>query len=209
MAYQQNIPFSTDTLNVSQGDIQGNFQAIYDLIGVNHNNFDDIMSSVGKHKWVSFPVQTIAPVFLDGEEGLYNKLYDVTNSNELFVHKQTAGSGLVEVPMTASILSNVASPGVNGWTYLSSGILLMWFQVTTPTSGLITVNIPSAYPSFPVITKILSVQASIFTPNPAQDKAVTIISNSPSSDVTFTLYITQRTTTTAASGSANVLVMGY
>lgn len=206
MAYQQNIPLSTDTLNVSQGDIQGNFQAIYNLIGVNHDNFDASGPLVGKHKWVSFPNQASMPAFLSGEEGLYNFIYPKTSANELYVHKQTAGAGLVEVPMTASILSNVASPGGNGWTYLPSGILMMWFVVTTATSGTQVLNIPAAFPSFPVLTQILSIQASIVNPNALPNTSVTIVSNT---STTITFFFSQRTTTAAASGSAKVLVIGY
>lgn len=212
MAYQQNIPQSTDTLNVSQGDIQANFQAIYDLIGVNHANFDTSMSLLGKHNFVSFPNQAAMPAFLTGEEGLYNFIYPKTAVNELYVHKQTAGAGLVEVPMTASILSTTASPSGNGWTYLPSGILMIWFRATASSAGYLTIDIPSAYPSFPVITKILSVQASINTPNPAQNLAVTVLqgpASGPTSPTSVYLYISQRTTTTAASGVANVFVIGY
>lgn len=218
MAYNQNIPQPSQALNVSQGDLLGNFQAIYNLIGVNHNNFDDTMTLVGKHKWVSFPNQGSMPVFLTGgtsttgEQGLYNFIYPKTSANELYVHKQSAGSGLTEVPMTASVLSNVASPSTisNGWTYLPSGILMMWLYL--PSIGpTISYNINSSNATFPVFNNILNVQASILNSGGTPNNAVYVSSvNIASGPVaTISLVVTQRTSTSTATANVMLLVIGY
>lgn len=140
MAYNQNIPQPTDLLSVSQGDLLNNFMALQTLIDINHVDFAS--GDQGKHKFVTFPVQGAAPVFLGGEVGLYNLLpgvpFPLTGQNELFINKSNG----TNIPITASAQ---ASPG---WTYLPSGLVVKWGTATAnPGSTLITfpanVNTPA------------------------------------------------------------------
>lgn len=200
MAYDANIPQPNDQLKDSQADLLANFQAIKALIDINHDTFGS--PTEGKHKFVSFPVQTPVPTFSAGEDGLYNRLYAVTNKNELFSHIQTF-AGTSNIPSTASILGQ-ATPGAstNGWTYLPSGILMHWGLFSGNGSATVTVDA-----SFAPFTAIFTV---ILCPvNPAVgdvDFAVRLVDII--SPTQFTAYFSSRTTVGAAAGSAKALIIG-
>jgi hypothetical protein len=117
MAYQANIPQATDAMSQSQIDIQNNFGALQTLINVNHVDFAS--SDQGKHKWVTFPVQGSAPSFAAGELGLYNLAYAPTFTNELFLTNAVGTT----YPITASMVNGVNN---SGWTYLPSGVIMVW-----------------------------------------------------------------------------------
>lgn len=163
MSYQAAIPAATDQLSVSQGDLQNNFGALNTYLGVNHVGFNG--SDQGKHVFITFPVQTVNPSVTPGfntaEIGLYNFNYSVTGKNELFVNK-ISGAGSVQKPITASLLSYNATPaqGTAGWTYLPSGLLIMW-GTTNSVSGTYIQTIPVGA-NIPVYTQILSVQITPF-----------------------------------------------
>ena len=73
--YQSTKPAAADQLNNSQDDIQKNFEAIKDLIDVNHETFAGGAGNEGKHKWTTFPEQgtdlTAAPETLANEVGKF------------------------------------------------------------------------------------------------------------------------------------------
>lgn len=141
MAYQANIPQASDSLSQSQSDIQNNFGAIQTLVNIDHVDFAS--TDQGKHKKVTFPLQGAAPAFSIGEIGLYNLNYANTGFNELFL---TNSSG-VSYPITAARTST--SPiATSGWTYLASGMLMIWGQSTIVAGGTITVDY-SSVPGFP------------------------------------------------------------
>lgn len=76
MAFQKNIPAATDKLKNSQGDLQGNFQALNDLIAVDHDisTFTSPASGVeGKHKAIRFVQQAGDPTVAATEKSLYTK----------------------------------------------------------------------------------------------------------------------------------------
>lgn len=114
MAYQPNIPQPTDQISQSQQDLLDNFTAISTLINVNHVDFNG--PDQGKHKFLTFPVQAMAPVFAAGEIGMYNFLYTVTGVDELFITNQAG----VTSPITAK------EGNQTGWTFLPSGLLIKW-----------------------------------------------------------------------------------
>lgn len=129
MAYKPNIPAATDKLSVSQGDIQGNFQAIDD----GNNNvgfaFDHVgltqVSNVGKHKQVTLIDQTSSvPTFTATDAGVYNAddVASGTGRRELW---WGSTSGTVNYPITAGKRT------VAGWSRIGGGIYLIW---NSPTS---------------------------------------------------------------------------
>ena len=162
MAYQQNIPQSTDLLSDSQSDIQGNFQAIQTLIDVNHYDFADATNQ-GKHFMVSMPPQPSAPPvpFAAGEVGLYSYINAITSQTELYINK-TNQATVTQIPATASSLSLTSAPlqGTAGWSYLPSGIYITWGSTTVNGNTLITLPTPPP-------NQILSIQLT-----PASGSAV-------------------------------------
>lgn len=147
MAYQSNIPQATDQLSVSQGDIQGNF-AVLGAIGGNANIASAALNGTAGFNFVMFPLpDAVLPTFPTGQEALYNKTFAFTgySVNELTVHKIAQGSGgptTSNIPLTASSASNTFYDfgplnnafGARGWTYLPSGILLKFAQVSNTTT---------------------------------------------------------------------------
>ena len=203
MAYQNNIPQANQRLKDSQSDLLANFQAIQTLLAVNHGIFG--AADEGKHKWVTFPVQVGAPAFGAGEDGLYNRLYATTNLNELHVHKQTS-AGTVEIPMTASILSTNANPGLNvsGWTYLPSGVLLKWGQGTANGSTAFTFPVAA---TIPVFTNVMSMQVATAYSNVADGDGFCRLSTF--SNVGFNVFGSARTTVTTKAVNFQYLAIGY
>src|SRR6266403_1254250 len=131
MSYQNNIPQPTDLLSKSQSDILGNFAALQTLIDVNHVDFAS--SDQGKHKFVTFPVQSPAPTFNAGEIGLYNFLSTRTSQDELYLVNSVGNT----IPLTES--QQVASG--SGWAFLPSGVLLKWGHSSA--NGLTTITFPA------------------------------------------------------------------
>lgn len=195
MAYLPNIPTGPQRFKDSQPQIQGNFGDIKTLIDVNHVTFDDPSGDQGKHKFVSFPVQAVAPTFLATEEGLYNKLSGTgafaTNLQELFVHKQNFGATTSEVPFTASILGTAAPTGPStGWTYLASGIIMQW---QNNVAAAAVMNDPHAFPkAFPNACLVVLVCPS---------------NSAPSSGIA--IGSTPATTTTFYTRAGNVINFNY
>ncbi len=142
MAYQANKPQATDALSQSQIDIQNNFGAIQTLIDVNHVDFAS--SDAGKHKFVTFPAQTLplVPPIVAGEIGLFNQSAAPTGINDLWMYRGTAAP----FPITGA---NVSAISNSGWTYLPSGALIVW-GISSMNAVTQTITIPfNSVPGFP------------------------------------------------------------
>jgi len=152
--YTSDLPKASQQISSTQAPINSNFQAIAELIAVNHVTFNTA-DDFGKHKWVSLPVQASAPTFDSGDTGIYNKEYATTSKNEMYIHKIT-NAGTADIPFSASSLSNVTSPsaGGTGWTYLPSGMIIKWAQVSATAAGA-TLNFNSGGEYGPNFTTLL------------------------------------------------------
>lgn len=209
MAYQANIPQPTDLLSQSQSDLLNNFQALQTLIDVNHVDFAS--GDQGKHKWVTFPVQGAIPPagsgFAGGELGLYNAVFPLNSQSELYINK-TNQVTVTQIPTTASVLSVNSAPAAisAGYSYLPSGIILRWGSVTGAT-GTNTQTLGSNPNGGPAFTQVISVQLTPYSATPGDvDFAVRLISATAN---TFTVYVSNRTTTGPATGGYIFLAIGY
>jgi len=146
-------PESYNTLAQTQLLIKNNFIFINDGFAFDHVEFNS--TGAGKHNKITFPVQAAAPVFVDaGDLGLFSLLNATTTKNELNVYKANGvGANFVNVPFTASILSNsVPGPGTAGWSYLPSGLIIQWgkYSANNTLNALITTpSLVPLLPSFP------------------------------------------------------------
>lgn len=152
MAYTQNIPTASQRQKDSQPLIQANFQGIKTLIDVNHVTFDDPSGNQGKHKFVTFPLQSSVPAISTNEMVLFEKIpaapFPLTAVPELFLKRNiVAGS---ELPITASGFGVPTSVANQGWTYLPSGILLKYGKSTLSASspGVKTVDLSVIGPAY-------------------------------------------------------------
>ena len=185
MSYQNNIPQPTDALSQSQSDILNNFAAIQTLVDVNHVDFAS--SDQGKHKFVTFPVQTVTPSFNVGEVGLYNKLSAVTSVNELFI----VNSAGTTSPLTASqqVTNN------NGWAYLPSGVLMKWGKGTA-TAGVYTFVFPVGA-NIPAFNGIFSILVTTAYSNASDGDGFVRLNTFTAPWAQFTVFASHRTSTGA------------
>lgn len=127
MSYTSNVPTSGQLISQSQPIINANFVALASF----GNGYAELSN------------QSMAPSFSAGNDGLYVLNNATTTKNEMYIHIQNQ-AGTVDIPFTASAMSNVATAScVNGWSYLPSGLLVKWgsFQATAAT--VLTVNVGS------------------------------------------------------------------
>lgn len=137
--YLNTIPQPTDLLSVSQGNFLTNFGSIKSFVDIDHVSFASV--DAGKHKQVTFPVQAVAPVFLAGEYGLYNK-NDGAN-NQLYLSNNMAA---LQVPISSGNIPSVGASGFqNGFSYFGSGFLVKWGPLTAIPANAATVI------AFPVV----------------------------------------------------------
>ena len=196
MPYSQNIPQATDQLSQSQGDLLGNFQALYVFLNINHVDFAS--GDQGKHKYVEFPVQLASPpaVFPATEIALYSFLDPVTGVNQLYLNN-SAGN---QIPIDEAGLA------FNGYSYLPSGLIMKWAQVTVnPTLAPFNPCVVTFLTPFP--TACLNVQIT-----PANAAGIdrqffaSVVALLPTQ---FTVWASQRTTTLAQITTFYYLAIGY
>lgn len=207
MAYQNDIPKSTDALSQSQQDIQNNFFSIGQTFDVNHVDFND-GTNFGKHKYVELPQQSGTPpipfpateMVLYAAESPFNAAV-----NEIFINK-TNQATLVQVPFTASILSVSSNPASNtaGWAYLPSGLLIKWGNGNA--NGNTVVVFPSAG-DIPPFTEVLSM--SLTTADVGAGDTNTFVRLSGFTNIGFTCYGSSRTTVAPANATFQYFAIGY
>lgn len=208
MAFLPLIPQGTDQLSVSQGDILNNFTILGAIAG-NANASSGSLNVTSGFNWVYMPTNGVAippagAAFPAGELGIYSATNGTTTKNELYINK-TNQATVVQVPMTASIMSQNSAPAAlsNGWTYLPSGILLKWGanQVVT---GSQTINFPAGSPPF---TQCITVMLTVAQGGGADvNRAIRLVSVAPTG---FTAYGSTRTSTGAAATTFTYLAIGY
>lgn len=188
MAYNSSIPQATDIPATSQADLLANFQAIKQLIDVNHATFSH--ANEGKHNLVSFPVQAALPTTAVGEVALFSRTSAFSGIPELCVRFENNGA-------VSEFTSGLAA--TNGWTRLPSGILLKWGIGVA--NGDSTVTFPVA-PTIPAFTALYNVQLTVIGAAAGDlDEYVRIKALTP---LNFTCYGSKRTTT-----GAHLVGFGY
>ena len=96
--------------------------------------------------------------------GWYNYISPTTGYNELYVHKITlAGTGTQDLPVTGSIVSTTAVPtsGMNGWTFIPSGLILKWGSMNVGATSLQTIIFPTGA-NIPAFTYCFNVSVTGF-----------------------------------------------
>jgi len=160
MAYLNNIPTASQRLKDSQPEIKANFEAIKDLIDINHETFGS--ANEGKHKYVSMPEQVAAPSTAANEMALYTKA--VAGVSELFVRRESDGD---ELNLTS------ATKATTGTTTLPSGIIVKWGTGTTNGAGAATITFAAAFTTLYTVYATVSNAAGVNTSG-SQDAYVRI-----------------------------------
>lgn len=139
MAYTSNVPTANQLISQSQPIINANFVAL--------NSFGN--------GYAELSIQSSAPSFTAGNDGLYTLNNATTTKNEMYIHIQHQ-AGTTDIPFTASAMSNtVTASCVNGWSYLPSGLLIKWGTFAAPSNPTsVTPTVTSGGPNF---TKVFTV----------------------------------------------------
>jgi hypothetical protein len=209
MAFLPNIPQSTDTLSVSQGNILNNFTILGAIAG-NSNPASGALNSTAGFNWIDLPANGATPpagaAFPAGDIGLYSYVNAATSQNELYINK-TNQATVTQIPATASILSITSAPSSNagGWTYLPSGLLMVFGNGTA--NGNTAFTFAALQPTAPAFTQVLSIILCPAYSNASDGNGFVRLSSY--TYLGFNAYGSQRTATINASVSFQFLAIGY
>lgn len=154
-SYSANVPQGPQTISSTQTPILNNFQAINELLAVNHVSFLDPVN-YGKHTYVSLPLQGSAPTTTSSEMAIFAAASTGQYGVDIFYRYPSDGT-IVQLTGTGGLSANAA---VNGWSYLTDTLLMKWGQTTGLISGANTVSFPTAGGIPPFTTQVYSVQFS-------------------------------------------------
>ena len=156
MPYTRNVPQANDIISNTQEPILSNFQAIDDLIQVDHIQFNS--ANQGKHNKVTMPIRATSPNTAANELALYTRQSGVTGNPEMVFRRHNNGSN-VEFT-TRQQVQQAMNTGSHGWTRLPSGVLLKWGRTQNlATNAFHTVNFAGGEPAF---TQVFNIQITPF-----------------------------------------------
>lgn len=188
--YTSNIPQSNQTISSTQAPICSNFQAINEALSANHVSFLDSIN-FGKHTYTSLQMQNSDPDTSLTQMAIYCKaLASSTNGMELFYRYPNNGA---VVQLTGSVGGTSANAATNGWSYLTSTLLMKWGTTTGIINGTNVITFPTAggIPAF--TSNVYSLQ---FNPSTNITSAVNpypFLSATTTTTFTLTTFSTQIT----------------
>lgn len=137
--FSTNVPRVTQKRSATQAPIQSNFQAISELINVNHVGFNDNVN-YGKHNCTTLVFQD-DPKTSSNEIAMYAKSTPGgPNAGEVFMRYPSEGA---IVQITGSSIGQ-AGAFINGWSYLPGNILMKWGQATGIVPGANVILFPTS-----------------------------------------------------------------
>jgi len=209
MAFLPNIPQPTDQLSVSQADILNNFGVLGAIAG-NANAASSSLNAISGFNFLYLPVQGGSPpagaLFPAGQIGLYSFMNALTGINELYINK-TNQATVVQVPATASTLSQNSAPALNagGWTYLPSGMLLVFGKGFA--NGNSNFTFAALQPTAPPFTQVLSIILCTAYSSTSDSDGFVRLSNY--TNLGFNAFGSARTTVTTKNVGFQFLALGY
>jgi len=196
MSYNNNIPQSTDKIKDSQAALLANFQALKQLIDINHGTFS--AADEGKHKWVTMPNQAAAPATGAAEIALYAKL--VGGASQLFMRKESSGA--------ESNFTSATTSTTNGTTTLPSGIIIKWGRATSDAAGLSTVTFTTAFPTGILTAYAVTATVSGSSPSSESTDRFTRVFQYANASMNVVTYI-QKSTRTRVAQEFTWFAIGY
>lgn len=139
--YTANVPQPAQAFNTTQATILSNFQAINELVNVNHGSFNT--SNAGKHNFINLQFQSSNPTTASTDLDLYSKSSTDGNIGELFYRYPNSGTVNQLTPTSASGGGGTASATTGtGWCQFPSGVIFRWGN-TTQSSNVVYINFPT------------------------------------------------------------------
>ncbi len=157
-----NVPLAGQTLGVTRVPINQNFSLINAAFLVDHVEYN--IAGQGRHQQVSMTLKAPGPVTtIATTNGFFAQNWATTTKDEMWI-QTAAGVGTNQYPMSASVLSQTPLIGnyTTGWTYLPSGIVMKWGNVSVNTNSTVTVTLNGIGPNYGAI---FSVQLNGFQGN--------------------------------------------
>ena len=127
------VPLAGQRINNSQPQIRQNFATLQTGLVVDHVDFTAV--NAGKHNKVTFPSAVVPPAAAATEFTMYNAVAGLVN--ELHIRRGNAVGGY---PIT----QHAFAAGTNGFSYLSSGLVIKFGQGITDIAGNATINLNAA-----------------------------------------------------------------
>jgi len=162
MAFNFDIPHAGDVPSISQGEILDNFVALGTIAG-NGTPGSNCLDTVIGFRFIRFSDRANSPPnvaqFPVNVSGLYSHIHATTGFSEIYINKPIAGGLAIQVPMTAT--QTRGNPNYDGWTYLPSGVKMVWgFGTMNGVSSLVVnYNSVTGFPGFtnlsatPIVTR--------------------------------------------------------
>jgi hypothetical protein len=187
-----------ETFSVSQPKITANFAAINTVVSVDHETFDSAGGVEGKHKQVTFNVQSSHPTTVATEVKLYSK-NNAAGNPALWFQKSGVAASAPGIDFTTATLA------MPGYCWLPCGIKMIWGTVTIPagTQGATTTFTDSGFPNN-VIT-VMIVKNNLVSPALGDDSIV-VVNNKTKTTATLSRVIASHVGTSAV---MEYLAIGY
>ncbi len=163
--YTVDTPQAPQQFNLSQPEILANFQAINELISVNHTGFN-IPNDFGKHKFVQMPFQTEDPETAENVIAMYTKATGSPNVAEIF-YRYPGNGEVVEIkPVVNRGFGTAYNVGdIQVAVQFPSGFILKYASNNTGSSGNTDITYTATAPQFKYIPVVLSQGGNITSNN--------------------------------------------
>lgn len=141
MALNQ-VPQPGQNLLQTRDDIRNNWVTIDNGFKVNHVELGT--AGAGKHNFLQMPEQTVAPVTLANEAGLYAAVGVYVTNSQLVFRQENNGPSIA--------FTEGLNAAANGWSRLPSGLLIKWGTAnwvhTSNTTATLNYNTNTVGPDF-------------------------------------------------------------
>src|SRR6187402_573926 len=147
--FTSDTPQAPNAMNQTAPLIRANFQAINELINVNHVGFNT--SDSGKHNCINMQFQTVDPGTDSNDLSVYSKATGSPNVAEIFYQYPDNGTVHQLTPTTSAGGGGTSSAtSGTGWCLFPSGILFKWgtASVNLQQSGYIVFPTGSGIPAY-------------------------------------------------------------
>lgn len=146
--YTADCPQAATPMNITAPLIQENFQAIAELVAVNHVGFNS--SDAGKHDFVSLEFQSTAPTTQASQLTLYTQATGSPNASELFYTypDNSTQEQLSDVTVPSTGTGTSFGSASQGYCTFPSGIIMRWGSATLKGTGNTTITFTIGTPAF-------------------------------------------------------------
>jgi|GEM_PF-5017230 hypothetical protein len=146
--YTPDTPQAANPQNNTTTTIRSNFQAINELVNVNHVGFNS--SDVGKHNFVSLEFQDPIPTVQVSQLNLYCQATGSPNVAEIFYNYPDNSTIEQLSDQTVPITGTGTSFGdaAQGYCTFPSGVVMRWGQATLKGEGNTTVDFTIGTPAY-------------------------------------------------------------